>query len=272
LNNYVILNPQWLADIMSSLITTKHGLIKKGILNHSDLLQIWKDEKKYPKQIHSLLIQLMEKFEILIPITHLSSESEIYCGKSIVPALLSKDDEPNIIKNWNGEQKIEIFRIYEFKFLPTQVFPRILGCLLPIFGVGNCKYWRDGIVIVEKKSRALVQFYSSNQIMIQICGKELLNIFRKIFNCLQIVLKEWRGKSLEYHISIICPECLELNRKDKMESSCFTFEECMDAFSKTKGDGNGICEFQCQKINSGNVIPLKLVVPELASSRINQIT
>src|SRR5579875_4042930 len=139
---------------MSSLITTKHNLIKKGILNHSDLLQIWKDEKKYPKQIHYLLIQLMENFEILIPITHLSSESEIYCGKSIVPALLSKDDKPDIIKNWNGEQKIEIFRIYEFRFLPTQVFPRILGCLLPIFGVENCRYWREGIVIVEKKSRA----------------------------------------------------------------------------------------------------------------------
>ncbi len=80
----VILDPQWLADIMSSLITTKNAFLKKGVLNHSDLLLVWKDEKKYPKQIHSLLMQLMEKFEILIPMTHLTSGADIYSGKSFI--------------------------------------------------------------------------------------------------------------------------------------------------------------------------------------------
>ena len=44
----VILNPQWLANVMATIITFSHKWVRNGILMHSDLAQLWKE--KYPFQ------------------------------------------------------------------------------------------------------------------------------------------------------------------------------------------------------------------------------
>jgi hypothetical protein len=83
LNQYVILEPQWLAKMMATLITTKHSFINGGILQHKyvqktsqyftpcftnvcvnnlrALTFLWRD---YPTNIYSFLLQLLEKFEV----------------------------------------------------------------------------------------------------------------------------------------------------------------------------------------------------------------
>ncbi len=41
LNDLVILEPQFITDLLSTIITTKHRFVKDGILIHRDLDQIW---------------------------------------------------------------------------------------------------------------------------------------------------------------------------------------------------------------------------------------
>lgn len=41
LNDIVVLAPQYLTKLLSTVITTKHRFVKDGILHHSDLPQIW---------------------------------------------------------------------------------------------------------------------------------------------------------------------------------------------------------------------------------------
>jgi hypothetical protein len=97
----VILNPQWLANVMATIITFSHKWVKNGVLLHSDLAQLWKD--KYPQSflftlflysslpplslplvlfffnfhltwhiyhpnVWNLLIGLLESFEVLYPL------------------------------------------------------------------------------------------------------------------------------------------------------------------------------------------------------------
>lgn len=52
LNDLIILDPQWLTKLMSTLITTKPNFVKNGILLHSNLNQIWK-YPDFPSVLHS---------------------------------------------------------------------------------------------------------------------------------------------------------------------------------------------------------------------------
>eukprot|EP01103_Thecamoeba_quadrilineata_P004097 TRINITY_DN1381_c3_g1_i1.p1 TRINITY_DN1381_c3_g1~~TRINITY_DN1381_c3_g1_i1.p1 ORF type:complete len:1903 (+),score=318.22 TRINITY_DN1381_c3_g1_i1:778-5709(+) len=64
LENMIILNPQWLTNTMSSIITTKHKYVKDGILAHNSLQYIWRPPY-YPLEVHSSLLTLLQRFEII---------------------------------------------------------------------------------------------------------------------------------------------------------------------------------------------------------------
>jgi len=62
LQDLVILDPQWLMQVIATIFTTKHTWIKNGLLEHSALKQIW---KAYPEEIHPKLLILLEKFQMV---------------------------------------------------------------------------------------------------------------------------------------------------------------------------------------------------------------
>ncbi|EGC30717.1 roco6, ROCO family protein [Dictyostelium purpureum] len=76
LDQYVFLDPQWLTGVFSSIITTKHKFIKDGVLRKSDLYQIWKPPHFIEDEnLHSLLISLLERFELMFPLDNIDSST-----------------------------------------------------------------------------------------------------------------------------------------------------------------------------------------------------
>ena len=69
LNSLVVLDSQWLADVMSSIISFKHSWVKKGSIATSNLLHIWKG--KFSETMFEPLKQLLFKFEIAFPVRHI---------------------------------------------------------------------------------------------------------------------------------------------------------------------------------------------------------
>ena len=65
LNNLVIIDPQFLTNVMSSVITMKHRFGQEsnneGIIYENQLPFIWKD---YSNDLRKLLVNLLERFEI----------------------------------------------------------------------------------------------------------------------------------------------------------------------------------------------------------------
>lgn len=63
----VILDPQWLTDLMSTIITTKHNYIGRegceGILRHSVLPFLWRPPV-FPEYLHGFILNLLNRFEI----------------------------------------------------------------------------------------------------------------------------------------------------------------------------------------------------------------
>jgi hypothetical protein len=62
LSDLVVLDPQWLANVMASLITFRHRWIKNGVLALSVVGQVFDSQ---PQHLHNALLALFEKFSIV---------------------------------------------------------------------------------------------------------------------------------------------------------------------------------------------------------------
>ena len=90
LDEFVVLKPQWLANIMSKVVTFVHSFIKDGILNQQDIIHIFKE---YPPEIHQLLINYLKKFKIILFL----KKRQCY----LIPSLLPENIHSNqILSFW----------------------------------------------------------------------------------------------------------------------------------------------------------------------------
>jgi serine/threonine protein kinase/GTPase SAR1 family protein len=63
LENYVILDPQWVTKIFATIITTKQNFVREGVIDVANLFtQLW---RPFPPKLHPLLLNLLETFEIV---------------------------------------------------------------------------------------------------------------------------------------------------------------------------------------------------------------
>ena len=181
LRDIVILDPQWLANIMASLVTFNHHWIKDGILNTIDLEHIW---KQYPKSLYSKLIMLLSKFQVIAPLRQstpptasLSSSQRLlppvptgpinpYATQPeiindsgndplatcyIIPSFLAEQTPDKASMYWNKSaimgadcKKLEFTRVYIFDF--TFEFSKILVTLLHAPNMNIQCFWRYGII------------------------------------------------------------------------------------------------------------------------------
>ncbi|EFA77775.1 leucine-rich repeat-containing protein [Heterostelium album PN500] len=168
LKNLVVLDPQWLADVMSSLITFSHNWIKRGILVHNDLFQVWGG--RYDASLWPTLLKILEKFEVAYELPG-KSDAE---GKSLLPSLLPEDPDGEIARileqEWTptaklveSKQPVHFFGCdYNFEFMPLGFFSRLLLRVLHISGIDIKTYWRNGVLLdiigSSQKQQALIAF------------------------------------------------------------------------------------------------------------------
>lgn len=213
LRDYIVLNPQWLANIIATLISTKSVFIQKnkGVLDHFHLPSVWKG---YPKETHALLLKFMEKFNVAIPIT---DTSDIYQAKSVVPALLSEEESPEFLHSWNQEE-VQVKRYYVFDLLPVDLFPRLIASIILIIGKKGLKFWRNGLLIFKDSGRALITINSINQaIVIAYAGRNWFPLFKKIKFTLEMLLKKW--DELQVKIFVNCSTCCKSNQELRDDNS-----------------------------------------------------
>jgi hypothetical protein len=62
LKDLVIIDPQWLADVMKSVVSFNNKWVKNGLISENELHQwIWRD---YPTELHSSLQRIFERFQV----------------------------------------------------------------------------------------------------------------------------------------------------------------------------------------------------------------
>ena len=163
INNYVILDPQWMNDSIRSIVTINPevtGFIEKGWLYHSDCQKIWPN---YSQSTISFILGLLHYFGIAVPVKG---------GKSLIPCRLPSASI-SISKEYPFYGKIK--RKFEFNNpLPNDIFPFIIGSnqLYEYLDILHC--WNNAAIFGDDhEDRILLFTEGKNIFLIGRGGKEL---------------------------------------------------------------------------------------------------
>ena len=268
LNRLVILQPQWLVDVLASVISFKSKINENGILAHSLLKMIW---KKFPKDLHGTLLELLYKFEVAYPVL---DKGEREPSKSIVPCLLPSKPPSNIdskVPILNSKKSNIGGRVYKFDFLPLGFFSRFLNYVVHNPALECSVFWRNGGVLTLKdgdpKVMAASIEYSTVQNYYLVVVKffthptmakisEGIQIFRTLIEELEQIIECYYSNlksSLERYIP--CPHCLKENPDNP---SLVDMQKCIDCLYEIDENRQTI-SFQC-----GQILRLSQVAPDIA--------
>ena len=128
LRDKVVINPQYMVDLMACLVSVNNTLIQDGILLHKDIPKIWQN---YDPNLHLWILKLTERFDLTFQIPERNL--------NLVPCLMS-DFPPESSFNWpeindnmqtltitntiGTSLKKETVIKYDFEYLPAGLFNR----------------------------------------------------------------------------------------------------------------------------------------------------
>jgi leucine-rich repeat kinase 2 len=84
LKNFVVINPQWIVNVMACIVSINDSPVKDGRFYHSDMGEIWKN---YDSNLHPWMLKLTEAFDLTFPVPDQSM--------NLVPCLLP-EEEPEV--------------------------------------------------------------------------------------------------------------------------------------------------------------------------------
>lgn len=224
LDDLVILDSQFLTQVMATIITTKQNYVKSGIINFNDLRHIWKPPL-FPVSIHPLLLTLLQKFEIVFVaddklVKRLTEYFDVspavknpaypLGGLGVIPSLLP-EEMPALDILWAryNENVLQFDRLYVFDILPIGLFSRLLFRLLnSATDVLHC--WRHGAVLQCNDSLCLVEQNVNKQtITVTMRGgrspSEQLRMMADVIEAL-ILGDTWWKTAVKKRIT--CPACM----------------------------------------------------------------
>lgn len=184
----VFIDPQWMSSVFKSVLTTKHGFLKAGVMSLNMVeSQLWRE---FPESIHSVLLNVLETFEICF--TMPGSEGEtLIC----IPSLLPTQKPEEILTDFpqRDETCSNFKREYVFDFVPAGLFSRYVAKLMR-YGDG-LHWWRHGVMIKSKTKEAwgLIELKPNlNLISILLRGKEeCSDSFCHLVELLDFLLIHW---------------------------------------------------------------------------------
>ena len=203
LRDKVVINPQWIVDVISCVISVKESCIADGKLHHEDISKIW---SKYDQSLHNWILKLTEEFDLTFPVPKENC--------NIVPCLLN-DYEPEI--DWDelvvgestGSNKNQVktfMAIYSFAYIPAGLFNRIQVRLYQYSD--NSVIWKRGSLLRKNNHKAVVRQTESSTIKVEVQGVKPENVVFLIHEVIETLINE-SFKSIKYEYSFPCPDCID---------------------------------------------------------------
>ncbi|CAF2785557.1 unnamed protein product [Rotaria sp. Silwood2] len=196
LKNYVVINPQWIINVMACIVSIRDSPVKNGRLFHSDIDVIWED---YDSNLRPWILKLTEAFDLTFPVPDQNM--------NLVPCLLP-EEEPEYA--WNddlSDTEIREMKItYTFNYLPAGLFNRAQVRLFQFSDKSTI--WRYGSLLVKNNHRAVILRTDDRHIVIKIQGIRPDNILFLIHEVFENLVNE-SFFGVTYDIAFPCPDCLD---------------------------------------------------------------
>lgn len=250
MKDVVILDPQWLSEVMASIISMKVQW-KDGELPHSALANIW---KAYPAKMHGTLLSFLEHFEVAYPLKG--------TDKTIVPCMFSAEPgdifkaEANMISN-NPERAPKFQRKFRFKgFLPLGFFDRMIVRIMHIQNLKLTSTWRYGIIMRMGSSTGVVSFEASKKLLlVTVLSRSNPDIlFPSLLDSIESLIKtSYRNVKVSRRVITTAVSVLQPDE--------FDYDAVLDAFHK------GERTFMCGRV----AVPIEDMAPDICMNYIPEL-
>ncbi|KAK3098103.1 hypothetical protein FSP39_016142 [Pinctada imbricata] len=201
LKSRVVINPQWIVDVMACVVSVKESHIKEGRLKQSDLGYIWKD---YPAHMHLWLLRLTEEFDLTFPL----EGQNVNLVPCLLPEKVAKYDWPEADRS---KGILENKMIYKFDHLPAGLFNRAQVRLHQFSD--SSLIWKRGSFLKKKGHIALVQQIGDQEMIVMAQGPTPENILFMVHEAFESLIMEF-FQGVHYDYQLPCPECLKQGGRD----------------------------------------------------------
>lgn len=205
LKDKVVINPQWIIDVMACIVSVKKTFIIEGRLKHSKIAEIW---NKYDSDLHEWMLKLTEEFDLTFFVPQLN--------ESIVPCLLPEMEPehfwPQISTNLKSKVK-EYQVIYTFTYIPAGLFNRIQVRLYNY--ADSSSIWKTGSLLKKNNHMALIKQIDLS-IEVKVHGIKPENIIFIIHEVIETLINE-SFHGIKYDYSFPCPDCIS----EQFSEPCF---------------------------------------------------
>ncbi|CAH1783022.1 unnamed protein product [Owenia fusiformis] len=196
LRDKVILNPQWIVDVMACVVNVHDSPIKDGKLLHKDKATIW---HAYPPDLHDWLLKLTEVFDLTFPLNNEEAH--------LVPCLLPEDDPPFEWPDISNDPDMHRNRmLYNFEYLPGGLFNRLQVRLYQFSD--SFVIWKKGSILKKRNHIALMSTINGNTVLVKVQGPRPENILFMIHEVLETLIAE-SFNGVTYTMMIPCMDCIK---------------------------------------------------------------
>ncbi|MDP1602858.1 MAG: protein kinase, partial [Legionella sp.] len=202
-----VVRPQWIARLLSTIVTTKHPLVngEKGLVSSQALAQsAWTDRTEFPPEKHGDLIDALVQLDVLFPVGD---------DRFFVPCML-REDPPDlgffIPREVTLHSRFKFHRLVSVQSaaLPVAVIPPLL---IALSQHGQLKArWQQGC-IVRFDSQVWLQLSKdrADRISLIVWGESSQSTAHWLRRMTEmIVMRLTEFYHLSYSIDIPCPYCL----------------------------------------------------------------
>ena len=237
LSNLVILDPQFLTNVMSAVISLRKGFITNGEILEKNLAHIW---RAFDSKLHKVLMSLLERFEIAFALPD-SEEGSRY----LIPALLPDTQPDTYALIWgqipSQESAYQLGRVYVFKFLPLGFFSRLFVRILHLPGVVALEYWNTGVIISQGQEKAIIRYNPTEyKLTANVRGNQANlgrgQLLRLLVESVETVIEGWY--ETEVDIQVPCNHCVEAGSYSPF---MFSMEECVQQVTSGSGQPYVLC-------------------------------
>ena len=180
-----VLNPHWVTSGIYKILNAKRLEKQKGVIRLGDLPGIL-DRRKYPKEMHRFLLELMKKFELCFGLP--GKETDY-----LIPELLDKQ-EPKEAREFDAEECLNFQ--YHYPVLPEGLLPRFVVRTHVLSD--ETRRWRTGVILKVEDNLALVKAdVQDKRVFINIRGplagrRRLLSMIRANFDRIHADIRRLR--------------------------------------------------------------------------------
>ncbi|XP_070533769.1 uncharacterized protein [Ptychodera flava] len=245
LKDRVVINPQWIVDVMACVVSVHESAIKDGNLLHKDIAEVW---SSYDSDLHEWLLRLTEEFDLTFPLT----DKPV----NVVPCLLP-EKEPEF--QWPDIDSQPGFRetkmLYQFEYLPAGLFNRAQVRLYQF--CDSSVIWKKGSMLRKNGHMALMRHLRDSNLLVQVQGPRPENVLFLVHEIFEgLITESFHGVTYDYMIP--CPDCLNVGSRDP----------CMFTASKISRANNMKAPFlQCDHyFHTISLHELQAVMPPDSSS------